>query len=86
MRSAFSKTGVGTPEYMSPEQATAHQRGAKRGFEHDIKVDIWSVGATLFELVTDQYPIYEAKLNVSTSHVAMNKIPSGKVPPFVSVI
>lgn len=59
-------TGVGTPEYMSPEMATARQRGRKRGFKHDAKVDAWSVGVTLFELVTEEFPVQAGNLNVST--------------------
>jgi eukaryotic-like serine/threonine-protein kinase len=39
----------GTPDYMSPEQA----RGSN---DVDLRSDIWSVCATLYELVTDRVP------------------------------
>jgi serine/threonine-protein kinase len=40
---------LGSPYYMSPEQ----MRGAARA---DARSDIWSIGATLFVLLTGQYP------------------------------
>ncbi|KAH7701954.1 Pkinase-domain-containing protein, partial [Aphelenchoides avenae] len=62
-------TGVGTPEYMSPEMATARQRGRKRGFKHDAKVDAWSVGVTLFELVTEEFPVQAGNLNTQYADI-----------------
>ena len=42
------KTFCGTPEYMSPEMLT------KKG--HDTRVDIWSVGILMFELLAGYSP------------------------------
>src|SRR5262249_40634470 len=43
---------VGTPHYMSPEQCA----GASRGVEITTQADIYSLGATLYFMVTGQKP------------------------------
>lgn len=44
---------IGTAQYMAPEQLTA-------GGVVDVRTDVWGIGATLFRLLTRQYPFQEA--------------------------
>ncbi len=61
---ALTKTGVGvgTPEYMAPEQA--------EGLSYDHRVDIYALGVVLYEMVTGRLP-YEAETPIG---VIMKKL------------
>ncbi|KAH7701052.1 Serine/threonine protein kinase, partial [Aphelenchoides avenae] len=54
------ETGLGTPFFLSPEMVIAVQNGAN---EHDLKVDTWAVGVTLFYLLTKQFPLNSPNVN-----------------------
>jgi tetratricopeptide (TPR) repeat protein/predicted Ser/Thr protein kinase len=66
--SKISATGylVGTPMYMSPEQA--------RGEKVDVRSDIYSLGLTLYELLTDAKP-FESESVYETLRMVQEKDP-----------
>ena len=69
-RLTMAGMAVGTPYYISPEQA----RGERNV---DTRSDIYSLGATLYHLVTGQYP-FNAK---SSIHVMMAHVKEPLIPP-----
>ncbi|MFO1019791.1 MAG: serine/threonine-protein kinase [Planctomycetales bacterium] len=64
-RTAVTRAGqiLGTPQYMSPEQFEA--------VELDARTDIYSLGATLFRLLTARFPFQECAsiVQVMTAHL-----------------
>jgi hypothetical protein len=67
---ALSLTGepIGTPYYMSPEQATAATRGV------DARTDVYSLGVVLFELLTLQVPFRGRTAHEVIQHI-LTEIP-----------
>lgn len=62
---------IGTPSYMSPEQA----RGKAEAV--DLRTDIYSIGATLYELITGRPPFE----GTSSTEVLMKVVGQEPIPP-----
>ena len=63
---------IGTPAYMSPEQA--------RGDAADRQADIWSFGVVLFELLTGTSPFARATVNETLASVLDGRIDVTRLP------
>ncbi len=67
---ALTQSAVGTPQFMSPEQAAADLD--KIG----PRSDVYSLGATLYSLLTGQTPVATDEL-----HVMLRRVQTGEFPP-----
>lgn len=78
-RKAMTRQGqiLGTPQYMSPEQFEAT--------ELDARTDVYSLGASLFRLMTGRFPFQECSTIVQTMVAHLNK-PVPRVTDFQSDI
>jgi serine/threonine protein kinase len=66
---------MGTPHYISPEQATGEA-------DIDIRADIYSLGATLYHMVTGQYPFdADNPLLVISKHLNEELTPPDEINP-----
>lgn len=77
-RTALTTTGmvVGTPRYIAPEQALG------RAVDH--RADIYSLGATFYELVTHQSPFEgDSAMSIMMKHVSTPLVPPYMINPKV---
>ncbi|MEW6363554.1 MAG: protein kinase [Acidobacteriota bacterium] len=70
---------VGTPQYMAPEQAWGKIR------EMDRRTDVYSLGATLYELLTDRPPFEGNTTEVLRMVTEVDPTPPRRIKPSVPV-
>ncbi|MBI3832080.1 MAG: serine/threonine protein kinase [Planctomycetes bacterium] len=71
-------SAVGTPFYISPEQARGEQ-------DVDVRSDIYSLGSTLYHLVTGKLPFPgDNSVVVMTRHLTEQVVPPDEIEPSVS--
>jgi len=66
---------IGTPSYMSPEQAS--------GQEVDHRSDIYSLGVVLYEMLTGRLPFEGATLEVTHQHIHQSPLPPSAINPHI---
>jgi serine/threonine-protein kinase len=74
--------GLGTPPYMSPEQAM----GKKHGYELDRRTDIYSVGVVMYQMLTKDLPFKaDAPTGFILAHIKKLPTPIREAHPELKV-